>query len=300
MLQRNPVPALELDTMQPLGVIAGGGALPLAVAEAAVKSGRPLHVLAFRGNSDAGLKAFPHTMMRWGEIGKIFQTLDRTGCRDVVLVGSLKRPRLIDIRPDRGFFYNLPAIFKLMQGGDDSVLSRVVRLFESKGYRVVGAHDIAPHLVAPLGPLGQLRPSPKDLADIALGLKVVQALGALDVGQAAAVSRGYVLAVEAAEGTDEMLRRCARLHQWGLKSASGVLVKCPKPGQELRVDMPAIGPNTVELAAAAGLRGIAVAAGRVLVANPQLMLETAESLGLFVVGVDENAPAPLEKIGNEA
>ncbi|MDZ4791211.1 MAG: UDP-2,3-diacylglucosamine diphosphatase LpxI [Hyphomicrobiales bacterium] len=297
MLQRNQISG---DTTQPLGVIAGGGALPLAVVEAAAKSGRSLHVLAFRGNSDAGLRAFPHTMMRWGEIGKIFQTLHRTGCKDVVLVGSLKRPQLMDIRPDGGFFYNLPSIFKLMQGGDDSVLSRVVRLFESKGFRVVGAHDIAPHLVAPRGPLGQLQPSAKDLTDIALGLKVVRALGALDVGQAAAVSRGYVLAVEAAEGTDEMLRRCARLHQWGLKSASGVLVKCSKPGQELRVDMPAIGPNTVELAAAAGLRGIAVAAGRVLVANPQLMLETAESLGLFVVGVDEHDDTPFEKISNEA
>ncbi len=284
----------------PLGVIAGGGSLPLAVAEAAAKSGRALHVLAFQGNSDAGLKAFPHTMMRWGEIGKIFRTLHRHGCRDVVLVGSLKRPQLFEIRPDQGFFYNLPAILKLMQGGDDSVLSRVVRLFESKGYHVVGAHDIAPDLVAPLGALGRLQPSAKDLADISLGLKVVRALGALDVGQAAAVSRGYVLAVEAAEGTDEMLRRCARLHQWGLKSASGVLVKCPKPGQELRVDMPAIGPNTVELAAAAGLRGIAVAAGRVLIANPQLMLETAESLRLFVVGVDERDNGPLEKISNEA
>lgn len=293
-------PSDKPSQRRPLGVIAGGGSLPLAVAEAAVKSGLPLHIMAFRGNADVALKAFPHTMLHWGEIGKIFKTLQRHGCLDVVLVGSLKRPRLLDIRPDLGLFYNLPRVLKLMQGGDDSVLSRVVRLFEAKGFRVVGAHDIAPHLVAPSGALGQLQPSAKDLADITLGLKVVRALGALDVGQAAAVSRGYVLAVEAAEGTDEMLRRCAKLHQWGLKSASGVLVKCPKPGQELRVDMPAIGPNTVELAAAAGLRGIAVAAGRVLMANPQLMIETAEALGLFIVGVDDiDDPSP-EKIGNQA
>ncbi|MDX2265702.1 MAG: UDP-2,3-diacylglucosamine diphosphatase LpxI [Hyphomicrobiales bacterium] len=284
---------------EPLGVIAGAGSLPLAVAEAAHKAGRKLHVVAFRGASDPGLRAYPHTLMRWGEVGKIFNALSRNGCRDVVLVGSLKRPRFTDIRPDMGLITNLPAILKLMRGGDDSVLSRVVRLFEAKGYRVVGAHDIAPHLLAPLGPLGQRRPNADDLLDIALGLKVVRALGALDVGQAAAVSRGYVLAVEAAEGTDEMLRRCAKLHQWGLKSASGVLVKRPKPGQELRVDMPAIGPNTMELAAAAGLRGVAVAAGRVIVVSPQTMIETAEALGLFIVGVDDAEDEP-EKNRHEA
>ncbi len=265
-----------------LGIVAGGGALPLAVAQAAVAQGRPIHVLAFRGLADPALLRHPHTIIRWGEIGKIFDTLKRCGCRDVVLVGSLKRPRLRAIRPDLGLIAHLPAILQLMRGGDDSVLSRVIRLFEQKGFRVVGAHEIAPHLVAPSGVLTRNEPTPSDFDDIRLGLKVVAALGALDVGQAAAVARGYVLAVEAAEGTDEMLRRCRSLHQWGLKSASGVLVKCPKPGQELRIDMPAIGPNTVALAADAGLRGIAVAAGQVLLAEPQKLVEAADARGLFI------------------
>jgi DUF1009 family protein len=129
------------------------------------------------------------------------------------------------------------------------------------------------------------------LGDIAIGLKAVYALGALDIGQAAVVSRGYVLAVEAAEGTDEMLRRCRKLHQWGLSRPSGVLVKCPKPGQELRVDMPAIGPNTVRLAHEAGLRGIAVASGKVLLAEPQAMVEEAGALGLFIAGVNYDISA---------
>jgi hypothetical protein len=277
----------------PLGIVAGGGFFPVAVAEAAAKSGRPLHIMAFRGFSDPRLQTHSHTLMHWGEIGKIFRTFRKHGCRDVVLVGSLRRPRITDIRPDAGLFYNLPAVLKLMRGGDDSVLSRVVRLFEAKGFRVVGAHELAPHLVAQGGPLGAAAPNAQDMADIALGMKVVEALGAFDVGQAAAVSRGYVLAVEAAEGTDEMLRRCAKLHQWGLKNASGVLVKRPKPGQEMRVDMPAIGPNTIELAAAAGLRGVAVAAGQVLMADPQAMIAAAEARGLFIYGVDE-------KIRNQA
>jgi DUF1009 family protein len=267
-----------------LGIVAGGGTLPVAVAEAASAAGRPIHVLAFHGLAEADLLHHPHTVIRWGEVGKIFDTLKRRGCRDVVLVGSLRRPKISAIRPDLGLFVNLPAIVRLMRGGDDSVLSRVIRLFEHKGFRVVGAHEIAPHLVAPRGVLTKCEPGPGDFADIRLGFRVVHALGALDVGQAAAVSRGYVLAVEAAEGTDEMLRRCRSLHQWGLRGASGVLVKCPKPGQELRVDMPAIGPNTVTLAAEAGLRGIAVAAGQVLLAEPQKLVDAADARGLFIVG----------------
>jgi UDP-2,3-diacylglucosamine hydrolase len=270
-----------------LGIIAGGGRLPMAVAEAAMAQGRPIHVLAFHDTASADLAAYPRTVIRWGEIGKIFSTLKEQRCTDVVLVGSLSRPALWSLRPDIGLFTNLPAILKLLRGGDDSVLTAVVRLFESKGFRVLGAHEIAPHLVAPEGTIGRHAPAGQDLDDIALGLKVVRALGALDVGQAAVVSRGYVLAVEAAEGTDEMLRRCRSLHQWGLGRPSGVLVKCPKPNQELRVDMPAIGPNTVKLAAEAGLKGIAVAAGKVLLAEPQALIEEAGTRGLFIAGVAE-------------
>ncbi len=220
-------------------------------------------------------------------MGKLFASLKTHDCRDVVLVGRLQRPNLWKIRPDFGLLASLPAILKLTRGGDDSVLKRVVRLFEGKGFRVVGAHEIAPELTAPEGPLGSRCPSTQDMEDIALGMKVVAALGKLDVGQAAAVARGYVLAVEAAEGTDEMLRRCRSLHQWGLKQPSGVLVKCPKPGQELRIDMPVIGPHTVDLAADAGLRGIAVASGQVLLAEPQVLVERAEARGLFVIGISQ-------------
>jgi DUF1009 family protein len=260
--------------------------LPLAVAEAAAAQGRAVHILTFKGNGTADFAGFPRTVVHWGEVGKIFNTLRAQHCREVVLAGSLSRPALWSLRPDIGLITNLPAILKLLRGGDDSVLKAVVRLFEAKGFRVAGAHEIAPHLVAPAGPIGEHTPAEQDHADIALGLKVVQALGALDIGQAAVVSRGYVLAVEAAEGTDEMLRRCRKLHQWGLARPSGVLVKCPKPGQELRVDMPAVGPETVKLAAEAGLRGIAVTAGKVLLLDPQAMIEEAGARGLFIAGTD--------------
>lgn len=284
---RPPAEEQKLASEKPssLGIIAGGGALPAAIAGAAISQGRAVHVLAFHQTADDAIFRFPHTVIRWGQIGKIFRTLRQQGCQEVVLVGSLKRPKLGAIRPDLGLFTNLPAILKLTRGGDDSVLKRIVRLFEYKGFRVLGAHDIAPHLVAPEGVLTRAQPNTSDWQDIRLGWKVVQALGSLDVGQAAAVSRGYVLTVEAAEGTDEMLRRCRALHQWGLKQASGVLIKRPKPGQELRIDMPAIGPNTVMLAVDAGLRGIAVEYGKVLLAEPQKLVETADAKGVFIIGV---------------
>jgi DUF1009 family protein len=165
------------------------------------------------------------------------------------------------------------------------VLSSVVRFLEGKGYRVYGAGEVAPELLAAEGNLGAKAPSPDDRADIETGFRVVSALGRLDVGQAAVVVKGRVLAVEAAEGTDAMLVRCAELRKGGRRRGlAGVLVKAPKPGQEERVDLPTIGPDTVEMAAQAGLAGIAVAAGRVLIADRDATIAAAGQHGLFLVG----------------
>ena len=147
-----------------------------------------------------------------------------------------------------------------------------------------GAHEIAPALLAPAGPFGSIAPSPEDERDIAHALALLAALGPFDVGQAVVVARGHVLAIEAAEGTDEMLKRCATLKQWGGHNRSGVLVKAPKSGQELRVDMPAIGPRTVEFAAAAGLAGIAVGQGKVMIADQADMVSLADRHHIFVTG----------------
>jgi UDP-2,3-diacylglucosamine hydrolase len=154
---------------------------------------------------------------------------------------------------------------------------------------VRGAHEIAPELVAAEGVLGRHRPGKRDHADIALAMKVAYRLGELDVGQGAVVSRGYVLAVEAAEGTDRMLARCGELRQWGRARSGrrmGVLVKRPRPGQEIRLDMPAIGPATIDRAAEAGLAGIGVMAGKVLLVDRSKLIEQADAAGLFVIGVN--------------
>jgi len=270
-----------------LGIIAGGGSLPLHVAARAREQGRDVYLLGFHGLAEPGIAGFPHGWMRWGQIGRMLRLLRRNGCTEIVIIGSVRRPRLTSLRIDGGLIRNLPLIYRLTRGGDDAVLSRIVRFYEHQGFRVRGAHEIAADLAAPSGVMTRAAPRAEDRADIDKALGVLRALGPHDVGQAAVAARGYVLAVEAAEGTDEMLRRCAGLRQWGLKKRHGVLAKCPKPGQELRVDMPAIGPRTVELAAEVGLAGLAVAAGDVLLIEPQQLVEMADRHGLFVVGVDQ-------------
>lgn len=257
------------------------------LAQSAASRGVPLHIVAIRGEARDEIEGFPHTWVKWGEIGKMFKALERNGCGDLVIIGGVDRPDFSNVRLDLGAIKTLPFILSLGKGGDDHVLSRVVRFFEEKGYRVHGAGDVAPELLAAEGVLGEKRPSSEDRADIEIALRVVGALGRLDVGQSAVVVKGHVVAVEAAEGTDAMLARCAELRarrSTGRERRAGVMAKAPKPGQEQRVDLPTIGPDTVRNAAAAGLAGIAVAAGQVLMADRDATVETADALGLFLVG----------------
>ena len=181
----------------PLGIIAGRGPLPCVLAEAASARGLPLHIVGIRGEAREEIERFPHTWVKWGEIGKMFRALDKNGCGDLVIIGGVNRPDFSNVRLDLGAIKTLPFILSLGKGGDDHVLSRVVRFFEEKGYRVHGAGDVAPELLANEGPLGDRRPSADDEADIDMAFQVVRALGRLDVGQAAVVARGHVLAVEA-------------------------------------------------------------------------------------------------------
>lgn len=263
--------------------------MPIAVAEAARAQGRDLHVFGITGAADKRIEAFPHNWINFGHIGRILSVSRMKDCRELVIVGSVRRPRLKDLRVDLGAIINLPSLFGWTAGGDNSVLTGIIGFFESKGFKVIGAHDIAPYLLAKREVFTRRKPGKVDEADISIGLKVIDALGALDVGQAAVVAHEYVLAVEAAEGTDRMLERCKELNKWwkrGRSKRSGVLVKCAKPGQERRIDLPTIGPDTVSAAAEAGLAGIAIAANDVLVVNREEVVRAANTAGLFVVGID--------------
>lgn len=272
-----------------VGIIAGGGTLPLSVAQSVRDRGAEPHIVGIDGEADLAISDFSHSWIKWGEIGKMLQILQQENAGDVVIIGSVSRPDLSKIRMDFGAIKNLPFILSLMVGGDDTVLSGIVKFFEKHGFHVKGAHQVAPSLLCPVGPLGKKKPAAQDEADIELALKVVETLGPLDVGQGAVAARGHVIAVEAAEGTDAMLERCTGLKQWGGSKwggRTGVLVKRPKPGQEMRIDMPAVGPRTVELADKAGLAGIALHAGNVLLADKERLVKEANAKGLFIVGLD--------------
>ncbi len=157
--------------------------------------------------------------MHIGQTGRLLHTLRREGCTRLVFLGGQRRPNLLRIRIDAGFVRHLPRLLRFLKGGDDTVLRRIARFFEEQGFEVLAAHEVAPRLLAPEGAFSRLLPSAQDLEDIRLGFRVAHGLGVFDIGQAAVVARGYVLAVEAAEGTDAMLRRCRELNALGVYGA---------------------------------------------------------------------------------
>lgn len=273
-----------------LGIIAGGGALPGRLVRACRESGRPFFVLAIEGHADAADIGpdSPQAWIRMGEAGSGIRALHDAGCRDLVMAGPVRRPTLADLRPDwrtARFFARLG--FRAL--GDDGLLKALIAELEGEGFRVVGVDSILTDLSPDLGPLGRHVPDEQARADIARAVTVCRTLGALDVGQAVVVQQGIVLGVEAVEGTDTLLARCRDLKRSG---PGGVLVKLCKPQQETRVDLPTVGPRTVENAAAAGLRGIALHAGRSILVDREATLGRADALGLFVVGVSgEEEPA---------
>lgn len=277
-----------------VGILAGGGSIPREVAESVVARGGAVHIVAIAGEADeAQLSRFPMTRVGWGQIGAMVQALRQSRCEVLVIVGSVRRPDLSKLRPDLGFFLSLPAIARIIAaGGDDGVLTRVVRFFENKGFRVVGPGTVAPELLVGAGPLGRMRAEAGNEADVALGFALVRALGPYDVGQAVVVTSGRIEAIEGAEGTDQMLARVAR-ERAALQQTqpSGVLVKRPKPGQELRIDLPAIGPGTVARAREAGLAGVAVLAGCTIAAERAQLIRLADAEGLFVEGFADRTGA---------
>jgi DUF1009 family protein len=276
------------DTQTPLGLICGAGAVPFAVADAVRRRGRPVVLFALRGWADpAAVKAWPHHWIALGQFGRFCRLARGEGCRDLVLVGGLIRPSLLQLRLDWGTLQQMPLIIRSFRGGDDHLLSGMGRMLEGAGFRMVGAHEAAPEITASVGALGRVRPAAAAEDDIRRGLALLAAMSAFDVGQAAVVAGRRVLAVEAAEGTDAMLDRVAAMRGSGriaLPAGAGVLVKAPKRRQDRRFDLPSIGPDTVTRAAQAGLAGVAVIAGATIVAEPQRLVEAADRAGLFVVG----------------
>jgi len=284
------VPAKPADDGA-LAIICGGGTLPFAIADAVTKCGRRVVLFAIRGWADPKrVVDYPHYWAALGQFGAFCRLARREGCQDVVLIGSMVRPAIWQIRPDLKTLRLLPRIFGIFRGGDDYLLKGVAAIFEEHGFRLLGAHAVAPEILMPEGTLGRERPTERDNADIAKGLAFLTAASPFDVGQAVVVADARVLAIEAAEGTDSLLERIAQLRQTGrIASGRGVLVKAAKRNQDRRLDLPSIGPQTVEGAARAGLAGIAVVAGSTVVAEPAQIGAVADRAGLFVLGLREQA-----------
>ena len=278
----------------PLAMICGGGSLPLAVADKVASSGRRVVLFPLRGAAEGtAVERFPHHWLHIGQIGKFMRLARAEGCRDVVLIGALIRPSIWQARPDFKALMLMPRILAAFRGGDNHLLSGMGRLLEQDGFRLLGAHEVAPEILAPENAISRVQPSEQDRADIALGLDYLKAAGPFDIGQAVVVAGRHIVAVEAIEGTDEMLARIAAMRASGrmrARAGSGVLVKAPKPTQDRRFDLPSIGPVTAERAASAGLAGIAVIAGATIMAEPERLIEAADRAGIFVVGVPAELP----------
>jgi len=278
-----------LDISSPIGLIAAGGVMPFAVADSLTARGINPVLFALRGACDpVGVERFRHHWISIGQLGKATKLFRAENCRDLVFIGTLVRPALSEVRLDWGTLRVIGRVWAAFRGGDDHLLSGIGRILEQDGFRMVGIKDVAPDLLMPEGCLTLEAPDEKAAADIARGREVLRALSPFDIGQATVVIDGHVVGVEDIEGTDGLLTRVARLRAEGrirARTARGVLVKAPKSGQDLRFDLPTIGPRTVEGAAAGKLAGIATLAGNTIVVEPQAVIEAADAAGLFVTGL---------------
>jgi len=273
---------IEPEPVRRIGIIAGSDRLPLQVIEACRGNGYEVHVVAFEHETDPdSVKDVDHCWVRLGTIGKAFEYLRTHGVKELVMAGKIARPTLADLRPDAMAARLLAHIGTALFGGDNAMFTRIVSFLESEGFKVIGADAFLTELLAPEGLLGQIFPDKQAQADIELGVKVARALGTLDVGQAVIIKRGMVLGVEAAEGTDALIERCAAL---GPPGPGGVLIKAKKPQQERRVDLPVIGATTIEKIHRAGFCGIALEAGSAMVVDRKYVTRRANELGIFVLG----------------
>lgn len=266
-----------------LGIIAGNDDLPRRVIERCRKIQRPYFVLAIKGQTDPQtVDGSDHVWVRLAAVGKALEHMKAAGVKELVLAGGIRRPSWTELRPDRVGAKWLAKLAKHARG-DDSIFRILTAELEKEGFRIVGAEDIiGDEILAPEGSLGSCAPDEQAEQDIKRGLDVAAHLGRVDVGQSVIVQQGIVLGVEAVEGTNELIKRCAELKRPG---PGGVLIKIPKPGQDRRIDLPTIGPETVRLAHTSGLRGIAVEAGGVQILGKPEVIRLADELGIFMVGI---------------
>ncbi len=274
----------EILPDETVGLIAGGGNLPEEIIKSCLVLGKKIFVVFLDGSGEPpdSIKNVPHLKLNIGAVGKAISAFKEEGVKRVVMAGGIKRPKFSALKLDTGGIKLLAHVSAAKLAGDNSLLVTVIRFFENSGLAIIGADELLAELLMPKGRLGKITPGNKANDDINLGIEVARAIGNLDIGQGVVIQNGVVLGVEAIEGTDSLLERCKNLK---LEGAGGVLVKMKKPIQDSRIDLPTIGVNTILNAHSAGLAGVAVESGSALIIEKTKVIETADRLGLFVVGV---------------
>ncbi len=270
-----------------LAIIAGRGALPRLIAEECARRRRSYTVVSLPGTPLDWTEGHPVTPAVFEKPGRLFSTLRAAGCTEVAFAGAIARPELNPLRFDMTMLRHAPRVLSSLRGGDDAGLRVVAEVFEAEGLRLVAAQSILTDLLAEPGVPTRGQPSEADRADAARAAEIVAALGAVDVGQGAVVAQGVCLGVETIQGTDgllDLVGRTGSAFRPDRNGARGVLYKAPKPGQDWRVDLPAIGPDTMRAAAAAGLAGVAVCAGGVLILGRAETVAAADAAGVFLWG----------------
>jgi len=268
-----------------LGLLAGSGNLPKAVVEAVKEAGNSVYIANLMEDHGLGEIGSVYSL---GEFGKIAKAFKKQGVTHVCFAGNVARPDFKKLRPDFKTLTKLPGAMRAAKDGDDALLSYVVKTFEREGFDIIAPQELCQNLLMPTGSLGANDLSKKHRNDAEKAITTALEIGKLDIGQGAVVCQGLVLAVEAQEGTDAMLRRVAELPmdiRGNTGARQGVLAKMVKPGQETRIDLPTIGPITIELAAEAGLAGVLVESGSAFVIDRAAVIEAADRYGMFVVGL---------------
>ncbi len=265
-----------------LGMIAGGGMMPVEIIKHCHDNGIEIFVVGIEPYAtEEQLKDVPHVFATIGEAGKMLKAFKNNHVQNIVLAGGIKRPSFKELIPDwEGM--KLMAKLAIKKMSDDSMFRAVMDEIEKHGFKVVGIEEVVPSMMFSEGIYGKVKPSSEDMDDIQRGITVAKALGAVDVGQAVVVQEGMVLAVEAIEGTDMMLSRAATVKKPG---KAPVMVKVLKPGQDMRVDLPAIGIQTIEQLKKYGIKGIAVEAGGILLIEREAVIRMADEAGIFIIGV---------------
>ncbi len=274
----------ETDHSTPLGLIAGGGDLPQTVVDSCRKTERPVVVAMIEGSGARVDNVMAKTSVGIGELGAVMDFFRAHNVTEVCFGGHVSRPNFKTLKVDSRGAKALPRVMAAAMRGDDSLLRAVLRTFENDGFDIVGAEEVSSNTLLPIGVFAGPKPKTDELKDVFKGITIASTLGAMDIGQGCVVTRGLVMAAEAQEGTDRMLARVGNLPAKG-----GVLVKWPKPVQDRRIDLPTIGPSTIEGAARAGLVGVAGEADATLMMKPDAMKAIAEKHGIFVLGLKPHA-----------